>query len=238
MDYLSYGKKILYVLAAMLIGLMLSMELLDRHTPKEEAKQNVFSSVLPTWMKVGDLEPIDSDSQVREAEDDASSLPLTIPEVQRWLSSSDQGKANWILYTDSQLYGLDDKWRLLGKLDSLTLVATPLISGSGFRVHMKNRRLVHPVMADFIAFSQSCRRTDNRIFTLISEIQLDPDIGLVIVINRGRQLPVVLGKGDMQRKVDYLLAVLNQEKAQPYLSDAILLDIRVNGQVIVKQRAG
>jgi nucleoid-associated protein YgaU len=64
MDYLSYGKKILYVLAAMLIGLMLSMELLDRHTPKEEAKQNVFSSVLPTWMKVGDLEPIDSDSQV------------------------------------------------------------------------------------------------------------------------------------------------------------------------------
>ncbi|MBN1540873.1 hypothetical protein JW992_01925 [candidate division KSB1 bacterium] len=233
MDYLVYGKKIVLVLAAMVIGLVLGLELLEAHVPRQSGVSTLTSArLIEAFSSHHHTETLDLEKR-RELE--LPSLPISTPEVQKWLALNTDAEPEWIVYTDGQLYALGKDGRLLGRIDSLQTVRTPLISGSGFRVEVKSRRLVHSALADLYEFAFRCNQADPRVLSFISEIQLDPQLGLVATVNH---LPAILGTGAMDRKVDYLRALLQPGKASPYLSQAAYLDFRLNGQVVLKKRTG
>ena len=229
MKIVVFGKKILSVLVAMLIGLFISLQWLEAHThsSKEERILQSMEEQNSAWEDMRAFLPIDLSA-------DTNLVPLTSPIIQKYLQTIERhGKPIAAIACDGLFY-IDRDGVILGTVDPQGFLDVPIISGDGFQFDVNSDRIFSADLQHALHFLHYLRQSNRVLYAQISEITVHDNLGLVAYLNRGRLIPLVLGHGEVGRKIVYLNAWM-REAAVDYLHQAVYLDLRLDGQVVMKK---
>jgi cell division septal protein FtsQ len=109
----------------------------------------------------------------------------------------------------------------------------PIITGvSGKRLENKQNSL-SPVMIDMIKLVTALRAIDIQLYTDISEFHYDSRTGFIAFL-RQRTIPIILGFDNLKDKLLYLAAVYPCLLSNKELTQAKVIDVRFDKQVVVK----
>ncbi len=227
------GKKALPLLLSLMIGLFLGLRILEAHSPEKPiAERKTDYQALNTWNEIrSQLEAINPKVNERV-------LPLSSPHASRLLQGRNvSGKAVANVVVRGKIYRIDDQGVILGTSGPYSHADVPIVTGQEFQVHYETLKLDHPLVDDLLTLLQTLYKTEPFLMVKVSEIHLDRRLGLVAYVDSGHILPIVLGEGSMKRKVRYLNAL-----SQHYSLDAIesdqFVDLRLNGQIVIKNTHG
>jgi hypothetical protein len=216
-----------------MIGLFLGLRILEAHSPQTPmAGRDQDNETLKAWQDIrSQLEAINPNVNERV-------LPLSSLHARRVLQGRNvSGEAVANVVVDGQMYRIDDQGIILGTSDPFSHADVPIVTGDDFQVHFETFRIAHPFVDDLVTFLQTLYTTDPSLTVKVSEIHLDRRLGLIAYVDNGHILPIVLGQGSMKRKVRYLNAL-----SQHYSLDAIeshrFVDLRLNGQIVIKNTHG
>ncbi len=234
MDLQTLGKKALFFGAALLLGLAVGLRILEAHSP---------SHILPFKNPNGIDFFIDRRNTLQElkgtfsqpSNDGEVLLPISSPEAQRILKkSSNDGKAFFYL-SSGQLYAVDENGKILGLANSLPHRDLPVVTGDALSMNAKKQRLAGAEFDEVVELLQRMDGMDHLLFNQISEIHLKKNVGMIAYLNVARSLPVIIGRGSLERKVAYLDAFLEQLGSTGLVEQAKYLDVRIAGQIILKK---
>ena len=85
------------------------------------------------------------------------------------------------------------------------------------------------------AILNELRTTDVVLYYEISELHYQLDRGIIFFLKE-RNLPVIIGKNNIARKLKYFSSIFNQLKKHDGLKNVLALDMRYKDQVIVKYK--
>lgn len=111
----------------------------------------------------------------------------------------------------------------------------PVLTGQQFVVDDKKGKIVGGNVSQCLYFLTTVCDFNFPLYNQISEVKMDDKLGMIAYLKKSC-LPVIIGNEYMNRKVAYLSAVLPELESKNLLDLALYLDIRLNGQVILKKR--
>lgn len=137
------------------------------------------------------------------------------------------------LIYQQKLYAIDKFGKILTTADSFDYSDLPVITGEFMLVDTKNMCLVDNGIKNALIFLRHAQKIPE-INGLLSGLKISRD-GLIAYMNWGHVIPIILGSGDWQQKLDILYAYYQHLGAANLSKQAKYLDLRVEGRVIVKK---
>jgi hypothetical protein len=139
--------------------------------------------------------------------------------------------------TLDKLYYIDREGYLIGPADAFVQKDLPVITGKDFKVDVDKWRFGGDVMRDGLEFLKRLQKSNSLVYALISELNMTQQSGVIAYTSISNGVPLVLGKGQMERKVNYLNALLDGMGNTTLLDNARYLDFRIEGQIILKKNS-
>ena len=234
MDLQTLGKRALFFGAALLIGLSLGLRILEAHSP---------SHIVPYKNPNGMDFLTDRGNTIQELKGQSTAsanekgvlLPISSPEAQRILKKSKNDGKPFFYLSSRQLYAVDEDGKILGLANALPHRDLPIITGDAVSINTKKQRLAGNEFEEVVELLQRMDDMDNLLFNQISEIHLEKNVGMIAYLNVARSLPIIIGRGSLERKVAYLDAFLEQLGSTGLVEQAKYLDVRLAGQIILKK---
>jgi hypothetical protein len=229
MDIVTLGRRFLFFGMALMTGLFIGWRLLQAHAP-ETRSRHTADDLRPQQISLeAELMQSIRDNLTDLYWKKGENFSLSLPEVRQVVKGFRHNGKPFAIIASKELYVADRRGRILAPLDSMASVDRPVITGDDFLIDMKSGRLTGGDMEDALLF---LRLVD--LPCEISELHLGKR-GLVAYLKYGRDLPVILGRGSIERKCEYLEAFFLQLGPSPLARRAKYLDLRIEGQIIVKE---
>jgi cell division protein FtsQ len=137
----------------------------------------------------------------------------------------------------SEVAVVTEKGNLIFKYNPDVLYDLPIITGIHFETDtLGNRQPQNPeLMKKSIKIFQAIKKKDPLLFHEISELNFSQNKGMVFFLKKNN-IPVIFGKNNLIRKLNYFSTIFNKLSEKKLLNNALALDIRYEGQVVVKQK--
>lgn len=141
-----------------------------------------------------------------------------------------------ILFTDSEMYGVDEDGYLISNIDSYTGYDLPVLSVISSKAKVK---AIEQGRGDHIQvaaqFLKTVKKENPLLYHRISEISYHSTSGLFLYL-RDMIVPVILGFGNYRYKSKYFALVYPQIEKDFVWNDVAYVDLRFDSQVIVKKK--
>ncbi|MBC8180964.1 cell division protein FtsQ [candidate division KSB1 bacterium] len=82
---------------------------------------------------------------------------------------------------------------------------------------------------------KAIKKNDSLLFHEISELNFSQNKGMMFFL-RKNNIPVIFGENNLIRKLNYFSTIFNELFEKKSLNSVLALDIRYEGQVVVKQK--
>ena len=228
------AKKILFFTLALLIGLSIGMRILEAHSPNSDIPMSTEVALFKeNDRSIRDVFEISFKRMTHQSDSVRSfasvgQLRQAMPSIKR------TGKAIAVL-ADAELLTVDSGGRFLAYVDSAILLDLPVITSNRFTVDMKGKKLAGKEYEQCLQFLRYSAKSP-LLYAQISEVHVSKESGIVCYLATSQGLPVVLGMGDMERKVEYLAVFLDKFFQAPLLQSIKYVDLRFSGQILLKKR--
>ena len=233
MDLFPFLKKSLTVLLAMLSGLFLGLQLLEAHSPSAVSSEKADTEIIDVVKT--QISSVSGWLTAIASNDKHNTVPLDSPQAKFLLPEENKpGKALAIVVSESYYY-VDKNCNIVGKSDSLFAINLPLITGKGFEFDIDKGKISHTDIHDAVTFVDLIRQKNQLLFYSLSELHLDNKVGIIAYMNESKVLPMIIGRDDIERKLDYCIAFFTDEKTRQLVFNAKFIDLRVNGQILLKK---
>ena len=236
MNLLSLGKKVLFFSMALLTGLFIMYTIIEAHSPEKPVVYD--PTVFQNKEKETETGLIpEKINQYFEPEEQLVEFKnLSILEIQEKLTELNRKGKPFAFLSAKTLYIIDNRGHILSRADSLSHYDLPVISGDSLKINFSTMSLRGNQFEDAINLLKLLKKKNYLLYTNISEVQVHDKIGLILYTNYAKGLPVIFGKGDLERKVAYLNAYHKELGDSELTYKAKYLDIRIEGQIILKKR--
>ncbi|MBN2413125.1 cell division protein FtsQ/DivIB [candidate division KSB1 bacterium] len=161
---------------------------------------------------------------------------LSFLEIQEKLKELNRKGKPFAFLSVKQLYLIDSRGNVLSLADSSSHYDLPVISGDSLKINFTTMTIRGKEFNEAIKLLKLLKKNNGLIYTYVSEVQIHDTIGLILYTNYAKGLPVIFGKGDLERKVAYLNAYHNEFGDSELSYKTKYLDIRIEGQIILKER--
>ena len=113
----------------------------------------------------------------------------------------------------------------------------PIITGIHFEIDSTGVRVPQrpELMEKAVNVLRVIKKKDPFLFNEISELNFSQNIGMVFNL-KINNIAVIFGKEHLIRKLNYFSTIFNNLIEKKSLNSVLALDIRYNGQVVVKQK--
>ena len=111
-----------------------------------------------------------------------------------------------------------------------------MITGTYFRTDSVGNKVVSPKIHEMIRILKALRLINYRLYHDISELHYDKKYGIVLYL-RKNAVPIILGFNNYSRKINKLSAIYEILQSQTKLSTLKTIDVRYEGQVVVKNKS-
>ena len=236
MDFLSIGKKVLFFSLALLTGLLIMYAIIEAHSPEKPFIND------PTVYQMD--KEINDDGIIKEkftrffeSDDEIVNFrSLSTMEIQEKLKTLNRKGKPFAFLSGKRLYIIDNRGNILSMADSISHYDLPIISGDSLKINFSILRMSGLQFDEAIKLIKLVKKTNLVIYTNISEVYIHNKIGLILYTNYAKGLPVIFGKGELERKVAYLNAYHKKLGDSELTFNAKYLDFRLDGQIILKKR--
>ncbi len=236
MNFLSLGKKVLFFSMALLTGLLIMYAIIEAHSPEMPVVYD------PSVFQIED-ENTDTGliqekiNKYFEPEEKLVELKnLSTLEIQEKLKELNRKSKPFAYLSAKTLYIIDSRGNILSPADSLSHHDLPVISGDSLKINFSTMSLRGNEFNEAINLLKLLKKNNSLMYTNVSEVQIHDKIGLILYTNYAQGLPVIFGKGNLERKVAYLNAYHKELGDSELTYKAKYLDIRIEGQIILKKR--
>lgn len=166
----------------------------------------------------------------------ALEIPLSVDLMKDLLSHMHQKAAPFAVLVYHGLYYITEEGYLIRPVDELSQ-DLPVITGSAYCVDVKKWRFAGDELFDALEFLKKIQRMHPILFAQISELYISTEYGIVAHTSLAQGIPLILGKGEMERKARYLAAFVDRMQGDTLLEDVKYMDFRVDGQIILKKNS-
>ena len=135
--------------------------------------------------------------------------------------------------TCSELSTLDSDGNIVNTKKILAFYDLPVITGTKFNTDSLGNRVASQQMYKMIEILKFLRLTNFELYHEISEINYNKNYGILLYL-RKKTIPIIFGFDNYLRKINYLSAVYEVLKKKSELSSLKVIDVRFNGQVVVR----
>ncbi len=230
MDYMRIGKRTLSFLMAITVGLSVGLRLLKAHSPDVRDNGVVESSLQTPHMQWNTL--LQRLNFISSKENPVL-VPVSLPEVDQVISSSQIHGVPFAAIVHHRTYTVDQCGRVL--MERQTDGVLPVITATDFYFDLKSRSFGGEELQQALQFLQTIRELDPDLYHQISELHIDPQIGLLVYFASVKLIPVIVGRGNIQRKAISIQSLWEQFGTTDVLSNVRYLDSRYAGQIVLKQ---
>ncbi len=137
----------------------------------------------------------------------------------------------------SEVSAVEHDGDVIEKFPPKAIYDLPVITGLSFRTDSAGVRI--PEEPEYVrqgaAVLSELRDRDVALYYEISELHYLKDKGISFILKEKR-LPVIIGKNDIAKKLNYFSTMWNQLKGKRELENVLALDLRYKDQVIVKYK--
>ncbi|HPG39565.1 MAG TPA: cell division protein FtsQ/DivIB [bacterium] len=232
MDFLALGKKVLFFSMALLTGLFIMQSIIEAHSPQPRDPE-----LYPAFTSEETSEPDGTilDKLIPEHKEIKSLNSVAQGDLQERLDSGKKRGKPVAFLSEKKLYLLDGKANILAPADSAAYCDLPVISGDSLKIDWKRLQVTGEEIEQAMNFIKMTRKDDYLAYANISQIYIHHEIGLIVYTNYANGLPLIVGKGDIEKKIVYLKAFQKQLGNTKLAANARYLDLRLDGQIIVKK---
>jgi len=235
MDLQTLGKRALFFGAAVLVGLSVGLRILEAHSPSRIVPYKNPNGMDFFADRGNTLQELRRQDNPGSKDKNDLLLPIASPEAQRILKKSKNDGKPFFYLSSRQLYAVDEDGKILGLANSLPHRDLPVITGDALSIDSKKQRIAGEEFEQVVELLQRMEGMDHLLFNQISEIHLEKNVGMIAYLNVARSLPIIIGRGSLERKVAYLDAFLEQLGSTGLVEQAKYLDVRLAGQIILKK---
>jgi hypothetical protein len=227
------GFKVLYVSYALIVSLVVWIKINNHLNP-----DNMFHwdelPLVSFFMQKG--ETIDDFFQTDYSTRDSKALeiPLSVDLMKDMLSHMHPKASPFARLAYHGLYIIDEQGYLVRAVDESSL-DLPVITGSTYQIDVKKWRFAGDDMSDALEFLKRIQRTHPLLYAQISELYISTDNGIIVQTSLAQGMPLILGKGGMERKARYLTAFVDRMEDTSLLDNIRYMDFRIEGQIILKR---
>ncbi len=161
---------------------------------------------------------------------------LSVLEIQEKLQELNRKGKPFAFLSTRQLYIIDGRGKVLSLADSSSHYDLPVISGDSLKINFTTMTIRGNEFEEAIKLLKLLKKNNGLMYTNVSQVQIHDRIGLILYTNYAKGLPVIFGKGDLERKVAYLNAYHKEFGDSELSYKTKYLDIRIEGQIILKKR--
>lgn len=137
----------------------------------------------------------------------------------------------------SEVAVVTEKGNLIFNYNPEVLYDLPIITGIHFKTDtLGNRKPQNPeLMKKCVKILKAIKKNDPLLFHEISELNFSQNKGMMFFL-RKNNIPVIFGENNLIRKLNYFSTIFNELFEKKSLNSVLALDIRYEGQVVVKQK--
>jgi len=225
-----FGKKILFLSFALLVGLMIAQRIFIQHLPEPQKVDGLSRA---------DLLTASNQLVAPEGKNIVSfqKRAIHLDELSQNLNKARlrKGKPAAIISSDG-LYFVDHHGYLVKPPDTAAKYDLPVVAGINIKVDSSKLKIISKSVYEALNLIEIIRKANFVIYNQLSEIGLMDSLGLVLYLSGPTPLTAVFGKGEFNSKVAYLATIIETLGQSDLLAKAAYLDFRHHGQVIVKKR--
>lgn len=233
MDFLALGKKVLFFSMAMLTGLFIMQTIIEAHSPQVPETVTLASFTSDEEK----TEPVREflEKFIPDNENVVNLKSVSQKELLERLNSEKKKSKPFAFLSEKKLYLIDGKGKIIALADSTEHYDLPVISGDSLKIDWNRLQITGEEIEQALRFIKIIRKDNYLAYTNISQIYIHHSIGLVVYTNYANGLPLVIGKGDIEKKMLYVKAFQKQLGNSKLALNARYLDFRLDGQIIVKK---
>ena len=137
----------------------------------------------------------------------------------------------------SQVAAVTKKGHLVYNYNPEVIYDLPVITGIHFETDSKGVCVPQPpeLMEKAVKVLRVIKQKDPFLFNEISELNFSEDNGMIFNL-KINNIAVIFGKEHLSRKLNYFSTIFNNLVEKKSLNSVLALDIRYNGQVVVKRK--
>ena len=137
----------------------------------------------------------------------------------------------------SEVAAVTEKGNLIFRYNPEVIYDLPVITGIHFITESSGiRKPQNPeLIKKGVKILKAIKKNDPLLFHKISELNFSDERGIMFFLKKNN-IPVILGEKHLVRKLNYFSTIFKELVEKRSLNKVLALDIRYNGQVVVKQR--
>ncbi len=234
MNFMSLGKRILFVTLAVSFALFIGYHLLQARSNEETV---VSLDEMATQAAENQDWDLDGEPDYNQEADAGSLVPLQ-SQLARVIFREPRTSGDVIAYLSmGRLYGVDDQGRIIALSADEKHQDAPLLSGDGLQVDVKKKRISGRDFQEAVTLLQELEGENPTLQKRISEICLSRSSGLICYYNWADMIPIIIGRGAIKQKAKSLDVFFDQLANTALLDNTRYLDARLGDRIVLKRNS-
>jgi hypothetical protein len=234
MKNLHLSKWAVFIGFALVIGLVLSLLILEARSTEEETESiDQIATEAVSGESLDEAFTSDLVEKIRRAEEERSLSPLSTAALRALQRESDEDGRPFVWIACGSLFGVDEKGVVLSV--SAEMTDAPVLTGGGLKYNPKSKRVDGVLFREAVEFIRLLSKRNTMLGRQLSEVQCHPEVGLVAYFSQNQ--PVFIGRGKLQQKVRKLDVFYEQLGASDLAAQIRCIDARLDGQLVLKKKS-
>jgi hypothetical protein len=234
MNFMSLGKRILFVTLAVSFALFIGFHLLQARSNEETV---VSLDEMATQAAENQDWDLDGEPDF-EQESTAGSLVRLNSQLARSVFREPRTSGDIVAYLSmGRLYGVDEKGRIIALSADQEHQDAPLLSGDGLQVDVKKKCISGRDFQEAMAFLRELEDENPTLQKRISEICISRKSGLICYYNWADMIPIIIGRGAIKQKAKSLDVFFDQLANTSLLDNTRYLDARLGDRIVLKRNS-
>lgn len=234
MNWMFFGKRVLFVTLAVSFALFIGYHLLQARS-NEELETSLDE--MATQAAENQDWDLDGEPDLDDAESEKSLIWLNSSLARVAFREPRKSGRVFAYLSMGRLYGVDDQGRILELEVGESHKDAPLLSGDGLKVDVHNKRLAGKEFQDAVQFMKELEDKNPVMGRRISEICISRKSGLICYFNWADMIPILVGHGLIKQKVQSLSIFFEQLTNTGLLDHTRYLDARLGDRIVLKRNS-
>ncbi len=234
---MKWEKLILIVGVAVLIGLLISLKLLQASAKEDELPS--IADVAAKAVKDYDLSEAFNAKvleKIKNTEEERSFLSINAS-LLKSIQQAHPKKGEPLFWVScGRLYPVAGNGEVLSEYPGQSCYDVPILTGNGLKINPSTNRLDGSLFLEAVNFIRSLKRKNPLLAQQVSEVHCDPKLGLVVYFSHTGILPIVVGRGRVEEKCKRVSVMFEEIGTSELVSFARYVDARFEKQLVLKRK--
>ena len=230
------GKILLFFSLALLTGLLITRLMLQAHASEKPVLSiGQLATERALQLEDGDLQRDLLEEKVRRADQERTMITLASREFKLMAREAGTEGSPEALLAIGKVRGVDDRGRLIELSAAGNGYDLPVLTGSGLRFNPETKRVDGFLFHRAMEFIEEVNGRSELLGAQLSEVNCDPELGLVAYFSQTGALPVLIGSHGLEEKAKNLDIFFEQLGPSTLMGKIRCLDARQTSQIVIKK---